>query len=205
MKRPLYTFIAILVIGAGYFTYQKVFSTSSLGEKVFNSIEGGKLYYAQTMSGSILLDMDNITTNTVTEHIILASGGTSTADEIINFKSRMFQIPSSIRKHELIGSSIDTASYLKSFNLSEKSYNEIWKPIYSTYQEFIDQQIEQYSKENSFRLDTLNNRIIYRQKPTTETRLKYKVETPTEDYLTELVFVDIDGTKKMAAIFSTRN
>ena len=157
------------------------------------------------MNGSIFLDMDNMTTNIVTKHILLSSGKVPTSQAMIDFNSQMFQIPKSIRKHEFIKSSIDTASYLTNFSLSESNYNEIWKPFYKTYHDFVDQNLKLYSEQNSFRYDTLNRQIIYRQKTTNETRLKYKVETATENYLTELVFVTVDGTKKLAAIFSIKN
>ena len=205
MKRAIYILSTIVLIGAGYFVYQKFFSTSSLGERVFNDIENGKIYYAPTMNGSIFLDLDNMTTNILTKHILLSSGTVPTAEAIIDFNSQVFQIPKSIRKHEFIKSSTDNASYLTDFNLSESDYNEIWQSFYKTYQNFVEQNLKLYSKENSFRYDTLNRQIIYRKKTTNETRLKYKVETATENFLTELVFVDVDGSKKLAAIFSTKN
>ncbi len=205
MKRLSYILATIVVIGVGYFVYQNFLSTSSLGERVFNDIENGKIYYAPTMNGSIFLDLDNITTNIVTKHILLSSGTVPTGKAIINFNSQMFQIPKSIRKHKFIKSSIDTASYLTDFSLNQSDYKKMWKPFYKSYQDFVDQSLKLYSKENSFRYDTINRLIIYRKKITNETRLKYKVETATGNFLMELVFVEVDGTKKLAAIFSTKN
>lgn len=206
MKRPLYIFSIIILIGSGgYFIYQKYFSTSSLGERVFNDIENGKIYYAPTMTGSVFVDMDNITTNILTRHILLSSGTILTPKAIIELNSEVYQIPKSIRKHELIKSSTDTASYLTAFSLSESDYNEFWKTSYKTYREFVDQQLNRYSKQNSFRYDTLNKQIIYREETTSITRLKYKIETSTENFLTELVFLEENGTKKLAAVFSTKN
>lgn len=205
MKRLLYIFTTIVLIGLGYFVYQKFFSVSSIGERVFKNFENGKLYYAPTMSGPLFMDLDDMTTNIVTRHILLSSGIVPSAQAIIDFKNQMFQIPSSIRQYKLIGSSTDTVSYLTNFSLSQADYNHFWKSYYKTYQDFMVKNLKLYSKENSFRYDTINKQIIYRQKTTTETRLKYKVETPTENFLMELVFVEIDGTKKLAAVFSTKN
>jgi len=205
MKRLSYILATIVVIGVGYFVYQNFLSTSSLGERIFNDIENGKIYYAPTMNGSIFIDLDNITTNILTKHILLSSGTVPTGEAIIDFNRQVFQIPKSIRKHKFIESSIDTASFLRSYDLSQSLYNRILKPLYKNYQNYVVQTLKSFSKENSFRYDTINRQIIYRTKITNETRLEYKVETATENFLMELVFVEVDGTKKLAAIFSTKN
>jgi hypothetical protein len=205
MMRILYIFGILILVGTGYFFCQNFYSDSSLGDKVFKGIEEGKLYYASTMNGSIFIDMDNVTTTIVTKHLLLSSGIVVTSQSIIDYNKQVFQIPNSIRKYEFIKSSNSSAFYLTNFSLSESDYKSTWKDIYKTYQEFVDQNLKIYSKENSFRYDTLNSQIIYSEKATNETRLKYKVETPTENLLTELIFVEVNGTKKLAAIFTTKN
>jgi len=203
MQRRLGYIISLVVVGlVSYFIYQKFFSVSSFGENVFSKIETHRLYYTQTTTGLLLMDMDNITTPIVTEHILISSGGNPTWDNIRDFTPRMFEIPSSIRGYELLSSWSHVDSFFTSIDVSESAYNDIWKDVYKSYQDFIDQIENSYSKESSFRYDTLKNQMIYRMKPITETRLEYRVITPQQDYFVELIFVDANGSKKLGAMLS---
>lgn len=204
MKRIIYSILAVTFLGAGYFVYQKYFSISALGESIFLKIENGRIYYAPAINGTVFVDLDHVTTDVIARHIILSSGALPTPSAIIDLNSRIYEIPKSIRKYELIESSSDTASYLTNIDLSEANYNNLWKNYYKTYQEYIDSSLVRYSKETSFRFDTINNQIIYRTGKRQETRLKYKVETLTDNYLVELVFVSSDESKKLASIFSIK-
>lgn len=185
------------ILIACYFIYQKFFSQKSLGEKVFSQIENGKLFYAST-SGA-LFDIQLTTSDVIAKHILLGSGSKATIEEIMKFRSQIFEIPQSVRKHNLISSSSDTASYLFNVVVSDSDYNAYWKSTYKTYGEYITGMQKLHSADQFVRLDTLEQQLLYK-KLFNEIRLKYNVETPTQDYFMEMVFID----KKLAAIFSTK-
>ncbi len=143
MKRLIYTIAVLIFIGISYFVYQKFFSPSSLGDRVFKDIENGKLYCKSTMTGSkFLLDLDDITTYKITEDILLTSGIVPTAQNILDYTCQIFKIPNSIRKYKFIESYSDTASFWTSLRLSQKDYNDIYKSTYKTYQDYINQTIK---------------------------------------------------------------
>jgi len=206
MKRLIYIILTLILFGTSYIIYQKFFSPASLGERVFKDIENGKLNCQPTMTGSrLLLDLDDITTYNIIEDILLTSGIVPSAQNILDYSCKIFKIPSSIRKYKLIKSYNDTVSLLTSLRLDKKNYNDVYKSRYKTYQDYINKTIKLYSKEPSFRFDTLDSLIIYKKKPIKQIRLKYKVETPTENFLMDLVFIKIDGQEKLGAIFTTKN
>jgi hypothetical protein len=199
MKRAAYIGTLVVMSVISYFIYERFFSASALGDNVFRAIEKHRLYFAQTMRGPLLVDLDHITTRRVTEHLLIEGGANPTWDDILTFETRMFEIPSSIREFQFLSSSSRIDSFFTLVNLDESTYDDFQKSQYQSYQEYVENAIRRYSKEQSYRFDPLTKQVTYRMRPETEVRLEYKVETPHQDYFAQLVFVDDHfGARKLA-------
>lgn len=97
----------VMIIGtlsvSAYMALDWFWLSSQYGSKVFKAIKNERLAYAPTLSGKVLVDFDQLTTDIYLKDLLKKQNGISPSVEtIIDKKNLVFQIPLSIRKTELI-------------------------------------------------------------------------------------------------------
>ena len=201
MKKIL---IVILVISLGIFIYYKSFSLQSIGDRIFDKIEDGKLDDSSIRSGSLFVLSDDFTDLKIESYLLSMNDTTSIGKE--NMSTELFNFPKSIRKHEFIESRADTTIYLSSYPVGVKWFNKNLTDVvtgkkYKSRKDFVEDNLKLFSSLYSAHYDSINEIIIYKV-PTIETTFKYKIQTPTENYILNLIFAEQkDSKKKLAGIY----